>query len=227
MTGGEERPDPDAGETDLARTLARVDHIILATADVDDTADRLTTTLGVRAVAGGKHPAWGTRNALIALGGQAYLEIVGPDPGSPPQEPPRPFGLETLSAPRLATWAVKGRALEALVTHARAEGVDLGEVKHRTRRRPDGVLLSWVMTDLTAPRADGIIPFFVDWGETPHPATTSPQGGTLIGLSARHPEADSVRTMLRSLGVGIEVEPGEAPELIATLRTRKGEIELR
>ena len=227
MTGGEERPDPDAGETDLARTLARVDHIILATPDVDDTADRLTTTLGVRAVAGGRHPAWGTRNALIALGGQIYLEIVGPDPGSPPQEPPRPFGLETLSVPRLATWAVKGRALEALVTHARGEGVDLGEVKHRTRRRPDGLLLSWVMTDLTAPRADGIIPFFVDWGETPHPATTSPQGGALIGLSARHPEAESVRTMLRSLGLGIEVVPGEAPELIATVRTLKGEIELR
>jgi catechol 2,3-dioxygenase-like lactoylglutathione lyase family enzyme len=227
MTGGTEQPDPEAGETDLARTLARVDHLVLATPDVEDTADRLTTTLGVRAVAGGKHPAWGTRNALIALGGQIYLEIVGPDPGSPPQEPPRPFGLETLTVPRLATWAVRGRALEALVTHALAEGVDLGEVKHRTRRRPDGVLLSWVMTDLTAPRADGIIPFFVDWGETPHPATTSPQGGTLIGLSARHPEADRVRAMLRPLGLAIEVEPGEAPELIATLRTRKGEIELR
>jgi catechol 2,3-dioxygenase-like lactoylglutathione lyase family enzyme len=227
MTEGEERPGSAEGETDLARTLARVDHIILASPDVDDTADRLTTTLGVRAVAGGRHPAWGTRNALIALGDQIYLEIVGPDPDSPPQEPPRPFGLETLSAPRLATWAVKGRALEALVTHARAEGVELGEVQRRTRRRPDGLLLSWAMTDLTAPRADGIIPFFVDWGETPHPATTSPQGGTLIGLSARHPEAGSVHAMLRSLGVAIEVEPGETPELIATLRTHKGEIELR
>lgn len=225
MSGEEERP--DAGETELARTLARVDHIVLATPDVDDTADRLTTRMGVRAVAGGKHPAWGTRNALIALGDHTYLEIIGPDPGSPPQEPPRPFGLETLTIPRIATWAVRGRALERLVTHARGEGVDLGEVQHRTRRRPDGVLLGWVMTDLTAPRADGIIPFFVDWGETPHPATTSPQGGTLIGLSARHPEAGSVRAMLRSLGVGIEVEPGETPELIATLRTRKGEIELR
>lgn len=227
MAEGGERPGPGGGETDLARTLARVDHIILATPDVDDTADRLTTTLGVRAVAGGKHPAWGTRNALIALGDQIYLEIVGPDPDSPPQEPPRPFGLETLSVPRLATWAVKGRALEALVKHARAEGVDLGDVQRRTRRRPDGMLLSWAMTELTAPRADGIIPFFVDWGETPHPATTSPQGGTLIGLRALHPDAPNVRTMLRSLGLAIEVEPGEAPELIATLRTRKGEIELR
>ncbi len=227
MTGEDDRSDPAAGETDIARTLARVDHIIFATPDVEDTADRLTTTLGVRAVPGGSHSAWGTRNALIALGDQVYLEIVGPDPGSPPQEPPRPFGLETLSVPRLATWAVKGRELEALVTHVRADGIDLGEVQRRTRRRPDGMLLSWVMTDLTASRAGGILPFFVDWGETPHPATTSPQGGTLVGLRARHPDADGVRAMLRSLGLAIDVEPGDTPELIATLETRRGGIELR
>ena len=146
MSGPEDRPDPDAGETDVARTLARVDHLVLATPDVDDTADRLTTTLGVATVLGGRHPQWGTRNALMALGEHAYLEIVGPDRDALPQEPPRPFGLDTLTVPRLVTWAVRGRALEKLVGQARASGVDLGEVQHRTRRRPDGVLLSWIMT---------------------------------------------------------------------------------
>ena len=89
------------------------------------------------------------------------------------------------------------------------------------------MLLSWATTDSAAPRADGIIPFFVDWGATPHPATTSPRGGTLIGLRARHPDAGGVRAMLVSLGLALEVEPGEAPELIATLETRRGRIELR
>lgn len=227
MTGEDDRPDPAAGETDIARTLARVDHIILATPDVDDTADRFTTTLGVRAVPGGSHPSWGTRNALIALGEQAYLEIVGPDLEAPAPESPRPFGLDSLCAPRLATWAVRGRALEALAGRARADGIELGEVQRRTRRRPDGVLLSWAMTESAAPRADGILPFFIDWGATPHPATTSPRGGTLVGLRARHPDADGVRTMLRSLGLALEVEPADAPGLIATLETRRGEIELR
>ena len=222
----DERPDPAAGETDAARTLARVDHIIFATPDLDDTADRLTTTLGVRTVPGGKHPEWGTRNALLALGDRTYLEIIGPDREALPQEPPRPFGLDTLTVPRLVTWAVAGRALEALVSRARANGIELGEIQHRTRRRPDGVLLGWMMTELEAPRADGIIPFFIDWGETPHPATTAPRGGTLVGLRARHPEAESVRAMLASLGLAVEVEPAEAPQLIATIETRLGRIEL-
>lgn len=227
MTVEDDRPDPTAGETDIARTLARVDHIIFATPDVDDTADRFTTTLGVRAVPGGKHPAWGTRNALIALGDQVYLEIVGPDLEVPATDVPRPFGLDSLSAPRLVTWAARGRALEALAGQARANGIDLGEVQRRTRRRPDGVLLSWAMTDSTTPRADGIIPFFIDWGATPHPATTSARGGTLVGLRARHPDAAGVLAMLGSLGLALEVEPDDAPELIATLETRRGRIELR
>ena len=226
MTAGEDQPRRRRSDTDLARMLARVDHLILVTPDVDETADRLATTFGVRAVPGGSPPTWGTRNALLALGNHAYLEILGPDPESPPQEPPRPFGLETLGAPRLATWVAKGRALEALVERARTEGIELGEVQRRARRRPDGTLLSWAMTDLTAPRADGIIPFFIDWGETPHPATTAPRGGTLVGLRARHPDAAGVRAMLGSLGLAIEVEPGEAPELIATLETRLGRMEL-
>lgn len=225
--GGNDRPEPPDGESDVARTLARVDHIILATPDVDDSADRLTTTLGVRAVAGGRHPAWGTHNALIALGDLVYLEIVGPDLEAPAPEAPRPFGLDSLSAPRLVTWSVRGRALDALAAQARTNGIELGDVLRRTRRRPDGVLLSWEMTDSAAPRADGIVPFFIDWGATPHPATTSPRGGTLVGLRARHPEAAGVQVMLRSLGLALEVEPGDAPELIATLETRRGEIELR
>jgi len=226
MNGGDDRPDPDAGETEIARTLARVDHIVLATPDVDDTSDRLATTLRVRAVPGGKHPEWGTRNVLIALGDLVYLEVIGPDRHALPEAPPRPFGLDTLEAPRLATWSVRGRALEALVAQARSAGVDLGGVQRRTRRRPDGVLLGWNMTDVDAPRADGIIPFFIDWGVTPHPATTSPRGGTLVGLRARHPDPAGVQAMLRSLGLALEVELADTPELIATLETRNGRIEL-
>lgn len=226
MTAGEDRPAPDAGGDDLARTLARVDHIVLATPDVEDTADRFTTTLGVAAVAGGKHSAWGTRNMLIALGDQVYLEIVGPDLDAPGPAEPRPFDLDRIAVPRLVTWAVRGRALEALVAQARADGIELGEVQRRTRRRPDDVLLSWAMTDPAAPRADGLIPFFIDWGPTPHPASTSPRGGTLVALRARHPDAAGVRAMLKALGLALDLEPGDAPDLIATIATRRGEIQI-
>jgi hypothetical protein len=226
MSAGDDRQEPAAGETDIARTLARVDHIVLATPDVEDTADRLTTMLGVSPVPGGSHPAWGTLNALVALGDRVYLEVVGPDRESPPLDSPRPFGLDGIQAPRLVTWAVRGRALGALVAHARADGIELGEVQRRTRRRPDGVLLGWSMTDLDAPRMDGLLPFFVDWGVTPHPATSSPRGGTLVGLRALHPDPEELRRALRLLGLALEVERADVPELIASLETHRGRVDI-
>src|SRR6267142_855367 len=94
--------------------LAQVDHLVYATPDLQlgvDTAEKL---FGVRATPGGQHPGLGTRNALIALGPASYLEIIAPDPAQPAPEAPRPFGIDDLGAPRLATWAARASALEEL-----------------------------------------------------------------------------------------------------------------
>ena len=49
-------------------------------------------------------------------------------------------------------------------------GVKLGEVIDGSRQRADGVVLSWRFTDPRTVAFDGLIPFFIDWGKTPHPA---------------------------------------------------------
>jgi hypothetical protein len=177
----------------------------------------------VRADRGGHHPAWGTQNALIALGDTIYLEVFGPDPAQSGARS-RPFGVDELQSPRLATWSATAPDLEELVRHARSLGIDLGRVQARSRMRPDGVELKWAMTDPFAPRCDGIIPFFIDWGTTPHPASNAVRGGELLQLRAAHPHAKEVRTILEALDLALPVEEGPAPELIATIRAAHGLI---
>ena len=207
--------------------LSRIDHLVYATPNLATGIEQIERLLGVRAVSGGQHPGAGTRNALIGLGDETYLEIIGPDPDQPKPARPRRFGIDELKAPRLVTWAVKGADLEAVVENARSQGVDLGQVQSGSRRRPDGVSLSWRLTVSPVLTADGIVPFVIDWGKTPNPAATLPKGCVLVGLRAEHSDPVRVRAGLSVLGLDLLVAPGRVPALIATINTPNGKVELR
>ena len=98
-----------------------VDHLVYATPDLTRGIDELEQLLGIRATPGGQHPGLGTRNALIALGADSYIEIVAPDPGQPAPSTPRWFGIDELSHSKFVTWAAKGTDLEQLHAQTRLE----------------------------------------------------------------------------------------------------------
>jgi 4-carboxymuconolactone decarboxylase len=207
--------------------LDRVDHLVYASPDLNAGIAKIEALLGVRASAGGQHPGRGTRNALVALGPNTYLEIIGPDPEQPNPAQARPFGIDGLKAPRLVTWSAKERDLADLSRRAARAGVQLGELAAGSRKRPDGVLLSWNYTNPWTVVADGIVPFFIDWGTTPHPAASATQGGTLVALTAEHPDPASVTTALEAVGLNLAVKKGTTPALVATINTPRGRVELR
>ena len=175
----------------------------------------------------GQHPGRGTRNALVALGPTTYLEIIAPDPDQPPPAGPRPFGLDELKESRLVAWFIHSSDLERLRREAVRKGVPLGEIKSGSRRRPDGVQLSWRFTDPWAPVGDGVVPFFIDWEDSPHPARTAAKGATLVSLRAEHPDERGVRTMLRHLELDLPLKQGPSPALIAIIDGPRGRVELR
>jgi hypothetical protein len=207
--------------------IQQVDHIVYAAPDLQQGIEEIEKLTGLRAPPGGQHPGWGTRNALVSLGPAVYLEIVAPDPEQPPPAQPRPFGIDRLSRPRLVTWAAKSADLEGLEQAARESGIQLGEVISGSRNRPDGVLLSWRFTSPWTVAADGIVPFFIDWGGSPHPAGTPASGLALVDLRAEHPDVERTGQMLRSLGLTLPVRPGPEPALIAVLGGPRGLVELR
>ena len=216
-----------AGQEASAKLISRVDHLVYATPDLNRGVEEIEKLLGVRAIAGGQHPGRGTRNALVALGATAYLEILAPDPEQPPPQERRPFGLDGLKESTLVAWFVKGRDLERLRSEAVRKGVPLGEVRSGTRRRPDNVQLLWQFTDPSVRVADGIVPLFIDWGDSPHPARTAAKGAALLSLRAEHPDVRRVREMLGRLGLDLPVKRGQSPALIAVIEGPRGRVELR
>jgi hypothetical protein len=207
--------------------LSRVDHLLYATPDLNRGVEEIEKLIGVRATEGGQHPGRGTRNALIAVGPTAYLEIIAPDPEQPPPRTPRLFGMDGLQKSRLVAWAANGSDLGQLTLEAARTGVRLGELSSGSRKRPDGTLLSWQFTDPRTVVADGIVPFFIDWGQSPHPAHTAAGGASLTDLRAEHPDAPRVQGMLRQLGLDLFVQSGPTPALIAVIDGPRGPVELR
>ena len=100
--------------------------VFLCAYDLNVGIDTIEKLAGVRAAPGGQHPGQGTRNALIALGADTYLEILGPDREQPAPDRPRRFGLDDLIAPRLVAWAAKGDDLTRVSRAAVANGIRLG-----------------------------------------------------------------------------------------------------
>lgn len=206
---------------------ARLDHLIYTVPDLDVGLREIEGLLGVRPVLGGRHPDYGTRNALLSLGESIYLEIMAPDPELPRPPRGRLFGLDTLERPRLATWVVRDEAIEETAEEAASRGLDLGPVQAGSRERPDGTVLSWRLTDPYADRLDGAVPFLIAWGDTPHPARGAPQAGELVDLRLEHPEPERVNSAWSVLGVDARVEMGLQAQWIATLRTDAGPVVLR
>lgn len=211
----------------LPAVVGMVDHLVYAVPDLDTGSAQIEKLLGVKPMVGGQHPGRGTRNALVGLGPTAYLEILAPDPSQPAPKKPRSFHLDEVKSPRLVGWGAHVKDLDAVVKDAAAKGIRVGALGEGGRKRPDGVELKWRFTDPDALLGGGIVPFFIDWKDSPHPAKTAPEGATLVALRAEHPDPGTVERILRVLHVDMPVTRGATPALIAVIETPNGRVELK
>jgi hypothetical protein len=177
--------------------MLTLDHVMHGIASPAGLAERLAP-LGLRAVAGGEHPGWGTANALSYFG-LTYLEwlwvrdaaeaagspIGGPIAGSLA----RGEGPVTVifRAARLAEWAARWRALGLAV---------IGPVDC-SRLRPDGSVLRWRLLLPPWPW-----PFLIEWAESDEER--------LAGLAARGAQGGHPGGELRLEAVGWAVRDLQA-----------------
>ncbi|MFI0807059.1 VOC family protein [Streptomyces echinatus] len=200
-----------------------LDHLVLATPDLAATVAEFARRTGVTPAPGGAHVGLGTRNHLVGLGGRRYLEIVGPDPEQSEHAGPRPFGVDRLAGPAVPTWAISPPDLDATIARAREQGHDPGPVRPMSRRRPDGTLLRWRLTDAGPGEASGVVPFLIDWGDSRHPAASGLPVTPLLAVSASVPDPEEAHRLLAALGTALTLTTGPAA-LSFTVTTPNGPV---
>jgi len=214
--------------------VGMIDHLVYASNDLPAASAVIAERLGVKPTPGGSHVGKGTCNELLSLGGATYLEVIGPDPSQPAPDGPRAFGVDDLDEPVLVAWCVRpSRPLTAIVSEARAAGIELGDVASMSRRRPDGVLLQWQLTyPQLGGQFGGALPFMIDWGDSAHPTDTLPVAVDLVRLDVFHPEPERLRAALEIIGIasdassGVTVHDARRSQLRASIATPRGEVTL-
>lgn len=205
---------------------SNLDHVVLGVPDLESSVKNFAKALSAEPTLGGRHESIGTHNAILPLRGGHYLELIALDPSSPNPPLGVPWGLDTLKEPRLITWAAATQDIDSAVEQARNAGYDPGTAIDVSRDTPEGEHLTWRLTVSGTFAADGLVPFLIDWGSSPHPSGTSEAICSIEGFSAEHPDPASVRVMLDALGVTLDVETGPVPLLHGTLVGPDGSIEL-
>lgn len=204
----------------------QIDHLVYTAPSLEEGIQKIEELLGVKAVIGGRHPNYGTHNALLSLGETTYFEIIAPDPDLPVPERGRLLGDSYEDEPKLTTWVLRVEQIERMHSNALENGVKLGHIESGKREKPDGTVLNWKITDPYAFPIDGTIPFLISWGETTHPASVVPRAGELIGFEIEHPNPDEVRESLKILGVNIKIIKGKETKLRAIIKTENGIVNL-
>lgn len=207
----------------MAHPSARLDHLLWAAPRRAAGIGELERLTGVRAAIGGQHPGEGTHNALAGLGADTYLEIIAPDPDLPEG------GLARMIAhvrePSLELWAARTPSADATVRAALDAGLTAQPVP-MSRTTPEGDVLRWKLVWIGGHDFGPLVPFFIDWLDTPHPAPRAPQGLALSSFVVQTPRADELAAVLEALGVEQAVEGGPRARLVAEIASPQGLVRL-
>lgn len=139
--------------------MTELDHVIWAVPSLDTAIAALREGHGLAAVPGGSHPAWGTRNAIVPLGG-AYLELVEvADPDAPMVGFTARVAEVAAEGGGLALWCER---TDDIGHEAAVRGYD---VVPGSRENPDGSRLSWRVAGMPQACATPLLPFLIQWDD--------------------------------------------------------------
>ncbi len=184
--------------------------------------------LGVRPIFGGQHTTFGTKNALINLGNQVYLEILAGDDSNTNVSPPRWMGVDLLTKNQITRWAVKSNTLKKDSPILKSYNSEMGKIQSGTRTTEAGSVLLWqLIMPLPAPEVE-LVPFILDWSETEkHPSELLPDMGCqFVKIYGTHPNPKELTDILKTLNCDLQIKKADKASLRLVINSPNGVIEI-
>ncbi len=195
----------------------RIDHVVFCVRDLARAAALLDGGYGLSSIEGGRHPGHGTANRIVPLG-SSYLELVAI------------VDEAEAAGSHFGRWVTE-RVDEHLTPDAlclRTDDLDLLSIRlglditPMSRRRPDGVRISWRLAGMDQMVTHGL-PFFIQWDipAEQHPgraALEQAAATTTVELQLTGDAEQLASWVGGAEGVGI----GEGPPGVGQLLIRSG-----
>lgn len=205
----------------------KIDHIVYAVPNLEKGMENIASLLGVVPKFGGYHTNQGTKNAVLNLGNQCYLEIITTDQNNLKIPPPRWMGVDLISSPKITRWSLKSKNLNRDSIVIKTQNNLMGTIHGGQRKMNDGNLLTWEMIlPLAEPEVE-IIPFMTDWQNSDiHPTDSLEKKCQLVELYVSHPTPELIQPTFDELDVNLNISKSEIPSLKIKIQCPNGIIEL-
>jgi len=204
-----------------------IDHLVYAVHNLESAIERFENLLGCRPAIGGKHTNQGTKNAVLHLGNQCYLELLAIDHENIEVMPPRWMGIDQLEEPTVIRWALKSYNLKDDRSILKNHDPKLGKIQKGRRETSDGKTLSWQMIlPSNGPQID-LIPFMCDWQDSElHPTDQMDIACTLLDVKLSHPDPDSLQPLFDQLSIDQKIQKADKPSMKMVLKCPNGIMEV-
>ena len=179
-----------------------IDHIVYIVPDFESALDDLEGKLGVRPQVGGRHLSRGTKNALLNLGNECYLEVLAADPENTTFLGERWMGVDLIKKPTISRWAIQSANIEHDCQVLKKYHPNLGEIAAGERKTQEGDILRWKMSlPLALPQIE-IVPFLLDWSTSAyHPTKKLEEACKLLEIKFFHPQPEIVNPIFQQLNL--------------------------
>jgi len=186
----------------------KLDQIVLGTSDFDKAVDDFEKMTGVRPVMVVSLNGLGTKSARVAFDECCFLELIGPDP----KQTHRPLGdkLADIEPGKLVPlhYGVRNKSASAMKDEEFKElGFECDEVTMVAHDQ--GMPWKWDLIFLQGHDDGGLVPFYVNWGDSHHAAGRLPIVGHSAKVSVKAPAGHSVHKLVEDVA-GITTEEGDS-----------------